>query len=68
MRAFIRESTSFPVGPSLSDSESRSEAEPGNPLTPADVNAIEALAWLTVGLGVLVIGLAIALTALAIFQ
>lgn len=68
MRTLIRESASAPLGPSLVHSESRSEAEPGALLTRRQVGVFQALIWLTVGLGVLVTGLAAALTALAIFR
>lgn len=68
MRTFIRESAGVPMGPSVYPSQSGSEAEPSAPLTQAEVSAIEALTRLTVGLGVLVIVLATALTVLAIFR
>jgi hypothetical protein len=68
MRTLIRESASLPPGPGFTPSESRPEAEPGPLLARGQVSAFQALIWLTVGLGVLVTGLAVALTALAVFQ
>ena len=68
MRTLTRESASVPLGPAFARSESRPEADPGPLLARGQVSAFQALTWLTVGLGVLVTGLAVALTALAMFQ
>jgi hypothetical protein len=68
VRTLIRESASVPLGPGFARSESRPEAESGPLLAGGQVSAFQALTWLTVGLGVLVTGLAAALTVLAIFR
>jgi hypothetical protein len=68
MRTLIRESASAPLGPSVTHSESRWEAEPGALFIRGEVSAFQALTWLTVGLGVLVAGLAVALIVLAIVR
>lgn len=68
MTTLIPESASVPLGREVARRDFRSSDVAGGPLARGDQSAFEALTWLTVGLGVLVTGLAVALSALAIFQ
>lgn len=68
MRTLIRESPSVLLGSPVTHSESRSQPESGALLARGEVSAFQALTWLTVGLGVLVTGLAVALTVLVIVR
>lgn len=68
MSPLVRNSASVQLEPVVTPSEFRPVAEPDALLTRGEASAFQGLTWLTVGLGVLVTGLAVALTVLAIFQ
>jgi hypothetical protein len=67
MRTSIRESSVLP-GSRVNGSEVHIEPALPGLFTRADRSATEALTWLTVGLGLLVIGLASALIVLGVVQ